>query len=94
MNMRKWEKRTSPFPNESNPITSPIKQKQAFYMNKQELKKSPQIKQGTMKSKDLFPFEDNRFKLKSGGGNNNTDELLLELSQARSDLIKANQKLQ
>jgi len=26
--MRSWEKRTSPFPNETKPITSPIKQKQ------------------------------------------------------------------
>lgn len=26
-NMRKWEKRKSPFPNETQPMTSPVKQK-------------------------------------------------------------------
>lgn len=33
MNMRKWEKRKSPFPNETSPVISPIKQKHIFYMN-------------------------------------------------------------
>lgn len=31
-------------------------------MNKEELKKSPQVKKGEMKSKDFYPMEENRYK--------------------------------
>ena len=71
--MRSWEKRTSPFPNETKPITSPIKQKQQFYLNKEELKKSPQIKRMEIDNKQMFPFRENS--IKSKGNNKLIEEL-------------------